>query len=149
MRPRPNRFTTLTCAAVIAAIGIAGAAGCGGDDDSAALSRDEFVTQANAICAAGNATIAAAVPKDGPPGPAFYETIVETTQGTVDGVAALVPPDEMKADVDAMIADARQALSDMRATPAAEFFASGEDPFASVNQQAGTLGLTDCAGEEG
>ena len=40
-----------------------------------ALTRDEFVTQANAICAAGNAKIEAAVPENssGPPSGVFAE----------------------------------------------------------------------------
>jgi hypothetical protein len=146
MRPR----TALGALACAAAVAVAGTAGCGGDDDSA-LTRDEFVTQANAICAAGNAKIEAAVPESssGPPsgdaGARFYETIVDETQGTVDGIAALEPPDEMKADVDAMVAAAREVVSEMRATPADTFFQTNEDPFAEVNQVASSLGLDDCA----
>jgi hypothetical protein len=144
--------TALAALACAAAVAVTGLAGCGGDDDgSAALSRDEFVTQANAICAAGNAKIEAAVPENatGPPsgdaGERFYETIVDETQGTVDGIAALEPPDEITSEVDAMVAAAREVLTEMRATPADEFFQTNEDPFAEVNEVASSLGLDDCA----
>ncbi len=43
----------------------------------------------------------------------------------------------------------KATIPDMRATPAAAFSAGGEDPFASVNQQAAALGLSDCAGDPG
>ncbi len=140
-------------AAAALAIAAAGIAGCGGGGDSA-LTRDEFLAQADAVCAAGNARIEAAVPTSGPPGPPsgaagerFYETIVDETQGIVDGVAALEPPDEMRAGVDAMVADARQAVGRMRATSPERYFALDEDLFASVNRQAAALGLRDCAGD--
>jgi len=116
-----------------------------------ALTRDEFVTQANAICAAGNAKIEAAVPENssvppsGDAGTRFYETIVDETQNTVDGIAALEPPAEIEADVDAMVAAARDVLAEMRATPADEFFQTNEDAFAEVNETASSLGLDACA----
>ena len=140
-------LAALACAAAVAAGGLAG---CGGGDD-ASLSREEFVAQANQICADGTARIEAAVPADtsGPPsgagGERFYETIVDETQGTVDGIAALDPPDEIRADVDAMVAAAREVLSEMRATPAGEFFQRNEDPFDEVNVVATRLGLPACA----
>jgi len=157
MRPRPNGLTALACAAVVAVVGISGVAGCGGDDgDDAALSRDEFVTQANAICATGNAAIEAGFTAGGPPGPPsgaaaerLYETVVTETQRSIDGVAALEPPEDMRDDVDALIAAAESAMSEVRATPAAEFFASTDDPFAEVNGLANELGLTDCGTSEG
>lgn len=145
MRRGTTRLAGLACAATVAVIGIAG---CGGGDD-AALSRDEFVTQANAICAAGNAKISAAVPTDGPPGQELYEAVVDETQHTIDGVAALEPPEDMASDVDAMIAAANEAMSQVRATPAAEFFAGTEDPFAAVDAKADELGLTECGTAEG
>lgn len=140
---------SLACAAGIALLGITGC----GDDDSTALSREQFIAQADRICAAGNSRIEAAVPKgggDGPPsgaeGRAFYDVIIQETEKTIAGVQALDAPDELQADVDAMLAAARSSVAAVRATPVDEFFASSEDPFEDVGTKAREIGLDDCAG---
>ncbi len=137
-----------TIAAVVCAVAVAagGLAGCAGDDDSASgLTREEFIAQADAICATGNEAIEAAVPTDGPPGEEFYAVIVDSTQASVDGVDALEPPEDMAADVDALVASANTALAEMRSTPADEFFATDGDVFAETNAKAREIGLRECA----
>ncbi|MGD9571247.1 MAG: hypothetical protein AB7V62_05130 [Thermoleophilia bacterium] len=138
--------TTLAAVACAVAVAAGGLAGCGEDDDSgSALTREEFIAQADAICATGNEAIEAAIPADGPPGEEFYDVIVDSTQASIDGVDALEPPEDMAADVDALVASANEAMAEVRATPPAEFFARDDDPFAEVNAQAKAIGLTECA----
>jgi len=48
-----------------------------------------------------------------------------------------------------MVAAANEALAEVRATPAAEFFQSTEDPFGEVNAIADELGLADCGTADG
>lgn len=51
--------------------------------------------------------------------------------------------------LDAMVAAANEALAEVRATPAAGFFQSTDDPFAEVNAIADELGLADCGTADG
>lgn len=149
MRPRTTTLASLACAAGLA---LAGLAGCG--DDDSALSAEEFIAQADRICADGNARIGAAVPegpRDGPPsGPeaeAFYEVMVDETERQIAAVDALAAPDAMKADVEELLAVAREAVSTLRSTPAAEYLAQRSNPFAPVSAKAREIGLAECAGE--
>lgn len=125
---------------------------------SAALTREEFVAQANAICAAGDAKIQAAAPAmSGEQMPsaeeleAFYGDIVAVSQEIIDELDALVPPEELRAEMESLITDARAVMDEIKTQDTATFFAAEEDPFAAVNARALAMGLTACGqsgGEE-
>ena len=134
------------------------AAGCGEDDEStessseeAALTEAEFLEQGNAICEAGNQEIqeaGAALGQNATPDDlkAFVtDTLVPSIQGQIDDLGELVPPEELRANVDTLLADAESAIGELEADPAA-VGQGGPDPFAEVNEQAKEIGLDACAG---
>ena len=144
----PSRFRFLSGAA-LAGMTLAALVGCqasGGE-----LTREEFVEQGNAICAAGNAEIEAAVPKgesaappSGPEGEALFKTIVESSNRSIDAVAALKPPADLQPEMTSIIADARVIMADMEAQGMEALFSSEDDPFAEVNVRLRAVGLTVC-----
>ena len=133
------------------------AAGCGGDDDGGGgerLTREEFVTQGNAICAAGNERLDAMFEELFPTEEDFADpdkqeeakdNFVEDIQGQIDDVGELEPPEDMEADVEEFLDTAQEALDQVEEMSAEEFFGLEEDPFAEVSEQAEALGLTECA----
>ena len=141
------------------AIGVV-AAGCGGDgnDDessstgteAAALTKDEFVQEANAICKQGEAELdqAGQELQGGPNSPEFEafitDTLVPNIQGQIDDIRALGIPEEDADEVNGYLDEAEARLDEVEADPA--LLTSGEDPFAEVNKKVGAYGLTECAG---
>lgn len=145
----PSIRLTVSLAAV-AALAISTIAGCAADSGGE-LTREEFVEQANAVCASGNAEIGAAIPSDGewPPSgeteEAMFQTIVQSIHRQIDEITALDGPDDIETEVDAVVADARLIVADMETQGMDTFFASDEDPFAAVNARFSALGITECA----
>jgi hypothetical protein len=112
----------------IAAVGaVAALAGCGGGGDtsgsSSSIPKDEFVEQANAICAKGKkeglAEMAAYVRKQGAGSPqakaellqeALRTVFIPAVQKQIDEVRALGAPDEGEEQVDAFLASMQKAV---------------------------------------
>ncbi|MGD9695965.1 MAG: hypothetical protein AB7V42_09930 [Thermoleophilia bacterium] len=150
---RPRRPAAAVLVAV--ALGLGVTSGCGGDDDAgdASLTRQEFIAKADAICAAGNSRIAAAAADVGGGGPptgarakALADTIAADIGRQADEIAALDPPDEIRAEVDALLAAARKGIATLKAQGPQALFSDDADPFAAANEAAGRLGLPSCAG---
>jgi hypothetical protein len=144
-------------------------AGCGDDEETtttpsgasgasgvtgAALTEDEFVSQANEICAQGGDEIDQAIEEtfgNQQPSEADLEqfatdVLVPGIQAQIDGVRALAPPEEIAADVETFLDDAEAALGEVEADPSLLLAGdTPDDPFADVNAQAEALGLTECA----
>ena len=145
-----------------AAVIVLAAAGCGDGDDSsstsstaAALTKQEFVTQANQICAEGNKTInaeAKQVFSGGRPTAAETQqfvtgTVIPSIQDQVDSIRALGAPEGDEDQVNAILAAAQQGIDEAKADPsllASE--QSGSDPFAEANKLTDDYGLTACSG---
>jgi hypothetical protein len=154
--------------ALFAALGALAVAGCGGGDDTSsttgtsgasgvtgtALTETEFVSQANAICKAGDKDVNAAAqdtfggqqPTDAQVEQFATETLVPSIQGQIDGIRALVPPEDIADDVTTFLDDAEAALGQIQDDPSLLQASNNEGPFADVNKQADALGLTSCAG---
>jgi hypothetical protein len=154
--------------AILAALGAIFVAGCGGDDDTssttgtsgasgvsgAPLTEDEFVAQGNAICAAGDKEVNAALEdafNGQKPTPAEVEqaandTIIPSIQGQIDAIRALTPPEDIADDVTTFLDDAEAALDQVRDDPQVLLGNDNAGPFADVNDEADALGLTKCAG---
>jgi hypothetical protein len=155
--------------AILAALGAIFVAGCGGDDDTssttgtsgasgvsgAALSQEEFVSQANDICAAGNKETDAAANdtfSGGQPSQAEIEqfatdVLIPSVQGQIDAIRALVPPEEIADQVTTFLDDAESALDDVRDDPSSIAVSDNAGPFADVNKEADALGLTECGSD--
>jgi hypothetical protein len=145
-------------ACVVAAAITIGAAGCGGGDDSssssattaASITKDEFVTQGNQICADGNKAVQTAAEQtfsSGKPSKDDLEqfatdSLIPSIQGQIDAIRALGAPegeeDQVSEFLDAAQADVDKATDDPS-------LALSNSAFNDVNQLASALGLTECA----
>lgn len=145
--------------AVVAAIAFAA---CGGSDDSssassssttASITKEEFLTEGNQICAEGNKTIDAAASDffgGGEPSQAdieafITETAIPSGQGQVEQLKALGVPagdeEELNTLFDALDAGLAKAEEDPSLLDSSE-----GDPVADANKLAADYGLTECFG---
>jgi len=143
-----NRTAALP--ALLLSLGLA-LTGCGGGDEEAApepISKADFTTQANKICADGSAELAAAADELGEdPTQEQIEgfasdTVVPNIQGQHDDIEALGAPEGDEDEVDAILAALQEGVDTTEADPST--ITSG-DPFAEANELAGAYGLEDCA----
>ena len=137
-----------------------GAAGCGGDDGdgsttetaAAALSKEDFIAQADQICADGDAAIdeagqeqfASGQPTDEELTQFFVDTVLPTITDEIDEIRTLGVPEGDEDLVAAVLDSAEQAVADATADP--ESLAGGSDPFAESNKLATAYGLEVCGG---
>jgi hypothetical protein len=143
--------------ALLAAGGALAVTGCGDDDEtttSASLTEDEFVSQANEICATGDKEIDAVAretftgqePSDAEVEQFATDVVIPSIQGQIDAIRALTPPEEIAGDVTTFLDDAEAALAEVEDDPLLLQASDNAGPFADVNDQADALGLTECAG---
>jgi hypothetical protein len=144
-----------TRAAALALLAIAGAlviAGCGDDDETttsdsgATLTKDEFIAKADAICAAGDQALTAAVQAlgNGRPSQAdlqrFAELAVPALQEQVDGIRALTPPAGDEDRVSAMLDAVQNGIDRIETDPSS----IESDPLKAPGQLAEDYGLQEC-----
>ncbi len=142
------------CAVAPLALGLAA---CGDDDGPERLSTEEFLQQGNSICSTAEAKLdegfgqlsASGEPEVGQLQRFMLDTVIPNVDGQIEGLRTLQAPEELEADVAALLADADEALKQMRTqieTDPELFFDEGTpDPFAEVNARAAELGLEACA----
>ena len=147
---------------------------CG--DDVEPLSKADFITQADAICAAADAEITPILDEAYAAGeevdfedPEQKQALIERFADAIDEAAplwsdmasdlrSLAPPDADKDTIDAMI-DELDAALDFVATTSRDAANGDEqalavledesgDPFSDANQQARDYGLVECGSEE-
>lgn len=155
MRNRP-----FAIAAVAGLLATGGLAACGDDEESGdsgssaatALSSDELVSQANAICKEHAEAINAGVTEafsDGQPSPAEARTVVKETilpqySAQIGQLDQLVPPEDLASDWAQWITDSTATRDVIKGDPAAAFDASTAE-FKTANDEATALGLgKDC-----
>lgn len=154
-------FAATACAAVAF-----GAAACGGDDTSssstsAALSADEFRSQANAVCKTFNDQNATTPDPTGPTEIAAYlDKMLPMAQEELTKLEALTPPVELKPDFDASLTAQGKSLDLIG--KARDRVKGGEDAMSviqEVSPEINTLndeakakqraiGLTECAADK-
>jgi hypothetical protein len=150
--------------AALAASGALALAGCGGDDDTSttasgasetsgssgpALTKAQFVAQADAICAAGDRTIEEAIKalgRGGEPSPAdlhqFSIIAVPAIQQEVDAIKALPPPEGDEDEVKAILAAVQKGIDKIKSDPTS----IESDPLAEADRLAEDYGLEQCGG---
>ena len=136
------------CAAV-SLIVVSVLAACGGGSEDR-LTKEEFLTQGNAICSSGDEKIGAAAestfgssePTQEEIGAFASETIVPTIQDEIDQLRDLSPPKEDEDQVNAMLDEAQSALDNLKANPELATQGGG---FEEANRLAKDYGLTACA----
>ena len=142
--------------AVVVGVFVLLAAGCGGGS-SARLSKAEFQSQANAICAKYQKQLnQLQTPTNLDEIPDLVEQALEILNKEVDEIAALNPPEELQSQFDAMIAasnDTKAAADDLSAAAKSNDQAAvqkaldeGNQAGTKADQIASGLGLTDCTG---
>lgn len=133
-------------------------AGCGSNNDgaadapttAAALTHAQFVSQANAICKAGNVKVDAAAKSFADPQNPTKAELIDATKSVLVPVftdelgqlRALTPPAEDAAKVTELESALETAIGQAEADPVA---ALTGDAFSKANSLAGELGLTVCA----
>ena len=145
--------------AVAALVGVLAllVAACGGGGDSARLSKEEFQSQANAICAKYQKQLdALGSPTSLEELPDFVDQALGILDKEIAEVSALDPPEELQSDFDKMIAASnrtRAAANDLSSAAksgdqAAVQKALDEGNAASKDADAlaGNLGLSGCNG---
>ncbi len=153
-----NLILMLVCFAATGLI----AAGCGDDDDdggsssdstatattetTASLTKDEWITQADAICQESNDAIEAAAPSGSATADdvdAFVtDTLVPQVQSQLDDIRALGLPEGAEDGATVILDEAQEATDKLEADPT--LLRNGEDPFAKANADAQAFGLTVC-----
>ncbi|HLF40118.1 MAG TPA: hypothetical protein VI854_01460 [Acidimicrobiia bacterium] len=159
-RPGPRR---LAAAAALTALALAGAGACGSEEDSPALSPEEFRKQGNAICAAGDTELEKAGEKlfgtDGKTVPTpevlaefFTGNAIPIARRKLDQLEALEPPKKDRELVEEMIASGRDATDEVEEgledDPKGFLSEKGPDPFDDFDEMATELGLDECVGRE-
>lgn len=155
-------------------------AGCGSGESSStnphdssasastALSKKTFLAQANAICAAGNKDVEAAVQRtlsadranaagaeyfvtargkettDADAGKFIASTLLPMTQEQVDAIGALGAPDGSEGQVAEILGKAQDGIDRLKAASSL-LTSRGINPFTEFSHQANAFGLTKCA----
>ncbi len=139
--------TIVACVAIAAA-----AAGCGGGDDSAdttvteALTKEEWIQQADQICSEGDAEIQQAAEDAGLNNNStpeeftdfFTNTVLPNVEDQRDQIEALPVPEGEEDSISEITDALDQAITDAQADPGAS------NAFNDVNQLAQDYGLTSC-----
>jgi hypothetical protein len=143
---------------VACALALMGAAGCGGDDEESAEAptKEEFIAEADRICAEGDAEIDAAAQEtfsEGRPSPQeqeqfLEETVLPSIQQQIDGIRELTPPEGDEEEVDEFLISADAAVGEVEANPS--LLTQGEegsstDPFAETARLGEQYGFRNCA----
>ena len=133
------------------------AAGCGDDDDDGggdgeeALTKEQFIAQADALCSSEDQKVDQAAEQLGKnPSQAeqqafITETALPNIQGQIDGIRDLGAPEGEEDQVNEFLDTAEEALGRAEADPSLFLGEQGQDPFAETRQLASDLGLKECA----
>ncbi len=150
--PRGLAGSIAIAAALLVALG---AYGCGGSSSTttsstvAALSKPQFLAQANAICSQGNQQLGPAAQALGThPSRAQITayvtgTFVPSIQSQIDAIRALAAPAADRAAVKTMLDVAQANLNRVKSDPL--LLAGNSPPFAEFAKLAHPYGLTACA----
>jgi hypothetical protein len=117
--------------------------GCGDDDDASdSISKEEFVSSANAICEEGAAEIEAAEGEGLSEADFFLTIVIPSIRQQSEDMRALGFPEGDADTVEEILDDTEAALVVIETDPES---IGGANPFATVNRQLGEYGLTVCA----
>jgi len=146
---------SIRSAGIVAVLVIAAIAAVGAGSAFArvpAISKDDYLTKANAICAAGTAKIDAAGAKlgDSPSAAAIKAFVVKTLVPNVTSQIAAIrklgyPPGD-KAQLSAIFTAGEAVLAKIVKNP--QLATGSTDPFAAVNEKLSAYGLHSCAGDD-
>ena len=137
---------------VAAAFAVAGCGGSGDETSGGSGSKQEFIAAANEICSRMGDEISAEAEKLSATKTDqilnFFEMVtLPKLSEEYDEIAALQPPEGDGAEIDAIVAAGRQAISESKQDPKLLLVSEGEPtPFDEANRLAGDYGIDQCAG---
>ncbi len=150
-------FKVGSCAAALV-IALA-VAGCGSDDDGSSgdastdITKEEFVTQANAICKSSNEAIEAASeeafssgkqPTQAEAEEFITATVIPEVEGQLDGIRELDIPEGEEDAVNEILDAADAGVEEVKADPISAT-TEESDPFGEANQLSDAYGMKECA----
>jgi len=134
------------------------AAGCGDDDDDdggddgEALTKQEWIAQADALCTREDRVVEEAERTELGKNPSQAEveefvtgTALPNIQVQIDGIRELGPPEGAEDQATEFLDTAQTALDQTEENPDVFLGEQGQDPFAETRQLAVDLGLQTCA----
>lgn len=162
MSVKSKRLASIAAGAVLVVVGVAGCGGDSGGDDASALTQDEFITQANALCTefttASDASSAAYDEADQAgdieAAADAYATVGDQMSDMISGIDDLGAPEGDEETIDELVSVGNEMV-DNTAAAAEALRTEDVDGVAETNAQAGELrsqfdatadeyGLTDC-----
>ena len=160
-----HRTRSRTAVASLVTIAVLSVAGCGGDDDDEAPSKQEFIAQADAICQKADKEQAAVEGKDGPgkgpygdnfSDPAFLSSYNAATQDALKRLKALDAPEserkaasEVLSAIERSVAAIDKQIAALRAKDTPKQSEANRDwirSYGDIQASSGALGLTRCQG---
>ena len=160
-----HRTRSRAAVASLVTIAFLSVAGCGGDDDDEAPSKQEFIAQADAICQKADKEQAAVVGKDGPgkgphgdnfSDPAFMSSHNAATKNALKRLKALDAPEserkafsEVLSAMERSVAAIDRQISALRAKDTPKQSEARRDwitSYGDIQSSSGALGLTRCQG---
>jgi hypothetical protein len=146
--------------ALICALALAVAVGCGDDDEEstteATPTKEEFIAEADQICAEGDEEIGQAEqeafgqgrPTQQEQEDFLTETVLPSIQDQIDGIRGLTPPEGDEQEIAEFLDSAQSALDEIDENP--ELILQGEegtptDPFAETARLGEQYGFQVCA----
>ena len=115
------------------------------------MSRDEWVTEVNALCRAHNEALGgiigplfAAGPPSAPDAQSALDEIVRRTRAITAEIDALPEPSTLTIHVSALVASLDAGSDEAEALGGPDFFSSDVDPFGRAGDIAVELGLDAC-----
>lgn len=143
-----NRFAILLSLTVIGALAVAG---CSGSDDSSdALTKTEFIAQADEICKGASDSLKDAQTELGADATkddyvAFInDTYLPELKDESSALKELTPPSEDEGAVDEIIASLDDGIDSIESDPEILLTEGADDPLADATEQAKTFGLEVC-----
>jgi hypothetical protein len=139
---------------------VGGAVSCGDDDDAPenaatttaqSITKQEFLTQANAICTAGSAEMQAALAAvteattEDELSAIITDQMVGSIRGQLADMRALGYPDGDRETLEGIYTDTEAMLDQVEADPIGLVLNATTDPFAELNARLAEYGLTACA----
>ncbi len=146
----------IECAVIAVAVAATVAAGCGGDSggdqtsaDGAALTKEQWIAQADAICAPGQRKISQAVddlysaptPSQADLDHYAKDVLAATVQGDIDKIRDLPVPEGNSAQIDRILQAAQDGVDQLEAQGLDR---SAGGPFIEANLLAQHYGLQTC-----
>ena len=124
------------------------AAGCGGDDDGDTLTKEEYISQADANCKKADKELDQSQGPQGANGLDEFVTgtLVPNIQGQVDFVQNLDGPEEVEDEVNPILDDAQAAIDQLEKQPSQLENGAAARDLQQAGQDLQEYGFEECGG---